>query len=431
MVSKDEIKRKLENIVLSAKFSLLAIIVANLLLFYLYWITTEGQSIYNQLWDYFKSPTFQIVTISLLLPFLSLFVSNIFKVRERLDAQIQKRVDEKKQEQLKCIELTQKMWRELSRLSSEIRYYDGKRPIEEIRSELDQFAITGQEVVNMWAIQFHRSLRDQDSREILLFPSNVLLNASKSVAQFIHDNPIVDPYKKNERSYCKKMREEIETCRSKNDKKEQYQFALGVIEADINYTCHHPVLYIFKNYMILDHENDDNKKKRALKNLEENFNDLKDLAQKLRKIEIKNEDIFSFLKDDENDEIHECSLEDINDMESLCNSIKHDIEYVKEKTDESTYEDYKNEYQEKITSSKQEYFTKIRNSIHYEEFLDLYKEKIRDSKRKYSTKIPYSLNCMNELAVCLDLRMLHYILENQVKWNNKAYSRKVLEYEFK
>ncbi len=362
MVSIDEITRKIENFwkqywtILGIIFLLFGFYYVNYRLFVLYQISNPG--LYDiQLWGFFQSKGFELAVIGFSLPIFTLFFNTIFKVREKVGEELEKRKEEKKQVQLDCINQTQEMWRDLNKLGSEIKYYEigknynkanNKENIEEILLKIDKFKINAEEVFNAWAINFNRlSSYNSNFSKFLITPTNILLDATMSVAQFIYENPYdMDNIKK-------------------------YQSALSKINLNVNDIFHHVILYIFKNYMIIEYENNSNVD-NAIIDIKRYLEYMEMWSNILKRIEYQNNKFLPFLKD----ESEVCNI--CEDIEECMREGKS----VREKT------------------------VRLKN---------LY-QNLNLDKCNYSIKIPYTLNCMNKMANELDITRIYNDLKKRADW---------------
>jgi hypothetical protein len=127
------------------------IVVANLLLFFVYQQTQPAEGIYGQAWDYLQSQSFLAITGSLLFPI------GVFLVENRLQI-IQKRADEKKELRVKCLKKTEDLWDNLQSVAFEVANFDAKTAtrsdFEKIIDKVHDFKNSGEKVVPEWLFRF-------------------------------------------------------------------------------------------------------------------------------------------------------------------------------------------------------------------------------------------------------------------------------------
>ncbi|MEL7669481.1 hypothetical protein [Methanobacterium sp.] len=374
MILNDEKKEKFFNILIeikssfsfsSAKLYLLLLLIMYIPIFLVfqnyYVIDNQNSLLSTQIIAFLGSDAFKWVTTVLLVPILSLFIDNTFKVRERIDAQLEKRKEEKKQFQLDCLNNTQAVWRDILGLCGELKFYDlEKRNISNIRLDLVKSRNTAIEVTNMWNYYFPKLHEyDKHYRRLLLIPFDILLNSANSVAQYIQDNQ-GSPY-------------------IKNDEIVDYQCALSTIENNMDYFFQDSIINIFRSYMNLEHENDIGAKKM----LNDNLSTIRELSYELKEKELENDDIFSFVKD----KLDKDKIENISDKYE---------QWCKCNPTEKPNKCY-------LIKDFNKTFDQIAN------------------KRKYTTKIPYSLDCMNALAKYLDSKRASSELRHRALWKIRYY----------
>ncbi len=330
----------------------------------------------GQIWLFLCSDGFKWVTTALLFPIISLFISNTFKIKEKADLQIQKKIDERKQAQWECINLTQKIWKDLLNLSSKLKHYEfTDKDIDKIRMELDEFLISARETVNVWDYNFPELKKQQKNYKLLLLASvNVLYNSERTVAYIIHNYGHII-HKPEDKKITKF--EDIEI--------KDYQALLNTIEYGINYIFQHDILNVFRNYMEIYNYDDDNKKEELKKDLDK----IGKLAYKLKKIEILNNNRFSCLK-------------------SGCYLYK-EVE-----------EHYHNEIEDwfKINPNGNPKDCPI--SKYYVNLYNI--ERKYENREFFCTQPPYSKDCMIELAKYLDKKMIHEDLRERTLWKTNYFS---------
>ncbi|MFC2027383.1 hypothetical protein ACFLU3_01715 [Chloroflexota bacterium] len=160
----------------------------NVLLFVVYHNTHRADATWNQLWGYFESDVFKVVTASLALPIILLLLESFLNLRGAIHERLVAEKQARREKRLECIELTAKMWNELYAIVSEIRYFSIDREdrdfaIRDILLKLQNISSSAEDTVSMWRFRFP-NLTDHDMG-VLLEPMNVLGNCAGTVADSI------------------------------------------------------------------------------------------------------------------------------------------------------------------------------------------------------------------------------------------------------
>ena len=158
---------KLKEIISSVKssvkfwiiFLVILLVVFNTIAFSIYHISHPSENFCTQLWMYFESDAFKIITASVILPILLFLLESLFKIGA-------KRKEEHEKRQWECVEKTSKMWDQLFSLANEVRYFEmgasKEARIEDIIKKLNNFTgLTGY-IVNMWWYMFFRYFSEKD-----------------------------------------------------------------------------------------------------------------------------------------------------------------------------------------------------------------------------------------------------------------------------
>ena len=99
-----EVKFDIINVRIWILFLLVVFAELNFILFYVFQSSHLTESIWNQMWLYLESRPFTIVAVSVIFPILLFLIENIFQFRNKL-------ADERKQRQMKTINITQEWWK--------------------------------------------------------------------------------------------------------------------------------------------------------------------------------------------------------------------------------------------------------------------------------------------------------------------------------
>ena len=147
----------------SIKNLLVLLVMLNFIIFtIIYQRANPSENLWVQLWNYFESDTFRVVTASLVLPIVLFVLESRFKIVETIE---KNRLDRERKEEaelrergLECLELTSQMWNQLFSFTSEVRHYkkdaNEGTSIENILQRLENFSSWGEEIVLMWSFRF-------------------------------------------------------------------------------------------------------------------------------------------------------------------------------------------------------------------------------------------------------------------------------------
>jgi hypothetical protein len=158
------------------------LVILNTVLFVAYQQAHSGEHFWNQLWNYFESGTFQLLTASLALPIILLLLENHFNFvkglvesrQEREKREIEERNErrkkieqERKEKRLQAIEKTTDVLRHINSSVSKVRVFESNNPqgnsgasndtrsnINDILMEIASLSISVSEVINVWTFQF-------------------------------------------------------------------------------------------------------------------------------------------------------------------------------------------------------------------------------------------------------------------------------------
>lgn len=295
MNSKINMNFSSKNVLISLFFILIA---TNLVLFYFFHTMNLKMTLYAQIFEFLGSKTFELVTISIGLPILMFLVDYIFKFREKY-------AEEKKQRKLDSFNLTQTLWHDLAKISTDLLYinnFNDKEKIEELNKNIDKFIINGEDVVNTWFFEFS-DLNDiikkdttikNDIQFINLFkmPINILLSGITSVLGYITLHP-------NDTKKIGELKDYIQ-----------------IIYIGISGSVHRPTIDILKNAILFSETNEEYLKK-----------DINSKIQILQEFNLKlMSKIYEFYPDSSDNE-----LKEINDY------------LIEMKNKEYNYEEFKNQ----------------------------------------------------------------------------------------
>lgn len=338
--------------------SLSLLLVLNYIVFLIYQTSHPSENLYAQLWVYFGSDAFKVITVSLILPILLVIFESHFKIVETIknnrEERKRKEEDQRRERRWECIEQTSKIWDELYSLSTEVRFFKAaaneEASIEDILQRLEKFANSAVEVVNMWLFRFpnlHEGEKNEAAEAFVVF-MNIILNSATTVAYFIQE--------------------------SGNTKEvSEMQDSLERIQGGINTIAHHNILSILKlstdllgGALLTDRE-------QSIKSdVNNQLNFLKFWADELKRDEMKNNEIFPHIEG-----------KAVEDFRKTFKSIKK----------------WKQNHPEKQVNESKEFsnFKKLFYEIPFE-------------KRARARKIPYSWDYISHLAdllafesTCLDL----------------------------
>lgn len=146
--------------------------IFNVILFITYKYANPEQDFWKQLWAYFESNTFQVLTVSLAFPIILLLLENHFNFikgamesrREREKREIEERNERRKkleqdrrEKRLEAIEKTAEVLRQINASVSKVRFFDNNNSsnnINDILREIASLSIAVSEVINIWTFRF-------------------------------------------------------------------------------------------------------------------------------------------------------------------------------------------------------------------------------------------------------------------------------------
>jgi hypothetical protein len=169
---------------------LILLVVFNAIVFLIYRMSHPSENLSAQLWVYFGSDAFKVITASIILPILLCLLEILFEIRKTNDERIQRYKEEIKEKQWECIEKTSQTWNQLFSLASEVRYFEkeankGAR-IEDILLKLAKFVSQAEDIVNMWYFRFFRTFPEKDL-EFLFSWDNIDKKDSKRFLMHLRD----------------------------------------------------------------------------------------------------------------------------------------------------------------------------------------------------------------------------------------------------
>ncbi len=234
----------LKNILLILSITL---VVLNAVLLISYILINPQLSLAAQLLGYFSSRAFQILTISLILPIVLLLIDQIFKINE-------KRIEEKKERQLDCINITHELWKDLAEITATFVYSKdvGKLDVADLKIKIEKFIIKAEEALSSWYFEF-QNLEDILGKNshyfnIILIPMSVLESSISSAL-------ISEEVKTNNKTEIPIIQEHIR-----------------IIYNGIKAATHHRGINLMKYSMLLSDNYDENYENK----IKEEYNKLKE-----------------------------------------------------------------------------------------------------------------------------------------------------------
>ena len=359
----------------------------------------------NQIWEFLKSDGFRVVTTLFLLPIFTLFISDRFKVKERMEENILKRNEEKKQIVYNAIKQTQNNWADITNLSSSLRYYSGEIPIEDIRLGLDNYSVKLREVKNTWNLVFDKLSEFQTSVEyvkLLEKPIYVFYSFVSTVAQHVHEDSLNYRIDKNKEPSTKDIIDKVsyqhvprkDTLKHPfffNKELIKYQYTLGVVQTTINNIFYNSILTILKNYV--DYVFGDVKEHNvASDSIIDNLDNLERLYVDLVEIEGEYNPVFSSILFP----IENIQCEGGNSNENQCKENCRKIQRLFDSGVERLK--YPNKKREKKIV-----YDELRKCPEFKKLYKLHSD-MGHHKRMYAISFPYSEKCMEELVKYLDFQ---------------------------
>ena len=289
-------------------FLLALLILSNFIVFIIYNQSHLNGDIWSQIWTYFTTEPFKVLTISLILPLLTLFLENLFSLRnilgERLyemkKVQDERREERKKKElevRSKCIEKTANALNKIFSLISELIYFrkdsrdkSEKTSIENILKGIEDMAVSFNEIMNIWHFRFP-NLRHEEGEEhltdFLVYFLSLLTDSAFTIADHIQ--------------------------RSANPKElEELQNTLSSIQCGVRCLVYHNTLTILKcstEIWEFTVEGDKAKVDKAEAIIKERLDSLKDHAKWIREEELEHNKVLANGKSFETQAFREASRE--------------------------------------------------------------------------------------------------------------------------
>lgn len=166
-------------------FLLISFAEANLILFYIYQQSHQGIILPSQIWGYFESGAFKVVSASIISPLILFLLENIFKIRERRDERYW-------ENRIETIKKTQEEFlNDFSILVSKVCYFNKKdnnnETIEDIISELFRFTVSSNHIIILWETNFKSYIKKEDI-DVLVDLINYLILSAVSVANYIRND---------------------------------------------------------------------------------------------------------------------------------------------------------------------------------------------------------------------------------------------------
>lgn len=218
------------NVSFWIRFLIELLILLNLIVFKIYQEAHQSEFFLFQLWEYFESGVFKVITVSLILPILLFLLESHFKIIEDIKKNRFERArqdkEERRERRLEGIKLTLQMWNQIYNLTSEVRHFhkntEEDSGIKDILQRLLNFSNSAEDIVNILYFRFNLS------EEIALFLVfvNILLSSAETVAYSIGES------------------DNMEEC-------VELQNSLGVVQGGIKTIAHHSIISILKHYMEL------------------------------------------------------------------------------------------------------------------------------------------------------------------------------------
>ena len=273
----------------STKFWILLLsillIALNFIVFYIYQRSHLEENLSTQLWNYFGSDAFKVITVSFLLPIILFLLESLFKIRKAVEERIEREKQRRRDARWQCVEETTKMWNELDSVISEVRYFETntrahdkegerKTSVGDILKRLENLSSSLNKIVNMWYYRFP-NLSDKDTsssfEDSVHYFITTLFDSTFTIAYHIQ--------KSNDRQEKEVLRE-----------------TLGIIQAGVRSIVYHPLICILKDSIyVLD---DGPGKDQSQESLKSCLKYLNEAAEALRREEIRNNEFFSNITGD-------------------------------------------------------------------------------------------------------------------------------------
>lgn len=305
--------KKLENLPKSTYLIWILIYLLfyfNILLLLIYGLGHPDEDIANQIWNYFGSDPFTIISVSLILPILLIFLENhldfmknirkrqelqmrdekeeLKERKEKLDREEKERKDklereekerkEKREEKQKeAIDETAELLNQLFDLGSDIAYYKKDNPkgetIQDIRKKIHRWCDSSSQIANVWSHRFPK-LPDEIT-SLFVYYFNIITSSYFHITRHIL---------KDEGEVTDEIREL---------RKYIYQIDNGLYPLIVHF-----ILHILKDYIAIENA-DEEGKVDLLKNRQNRIDFLKFYKKEIEDIRINNDKLFPSI--DEND----------------------------------------------------------------------------------------------------------------------------------
>lgn len=257
------------------------LVVLNIIAFIIYQAANPAVNPWSQLWNYFESATFKVITISLVLPIIMFVLEKRFKivetVRQNQLIKERKEEEERKEKRWECVEQTSKVWNQLWDLTSEIIYFkkdaDKGTAIKDLLIRLRNLTTSTEEVINMWSHRFPNLPAKYEESFLVFF--NTELNSAETVA------------------WCIRHSDNAEEVRKVQD-------SLKRIVESINYLVHHNFIDVLKYSMELlelkEAKTPEDEQQDMISLIDERAANLKDWANAIETQEYRHNELFSFVE---------------------------------------------------------------------------------------------------------------------------------------
>lgn len=272
------------------------LIFLDVALFISYMVINPQISFAAQLFGYFSSSAFQVLTVSLILPILLLLTNDIFKINEKL-------IEEKKEKQLNSIKKTNELWNDIAEITAEFIFSNKFEPdqIMDLKIRKEKFIIKAEDELNTWYFEF-RNLeeilgKNSHYTDIILIPMSIIESSLSSISYDLQNGD--------------------------NERIKIVQKQMRIIYNGIKAATHHSTINLMKYSMLLESSNDKEYNGKIIAE----YNKLKDFNFILIK------ELYTNYKfDDQNDD-----LKDLNDFLEENKYKTSDPKIFKEKFEELYY----------------------------------------------------------------------------------------------
>jgi len=265
----------------------------NFFMFLIYRGANPTQNLWTQLWIYFDSNIFKIITVSIILPIILFLLEGHFKFldtikKNRLE-RVRKAEENRRVNRLDGIKSVIQMWTELYGLIADIIYLNTdnkkKEKIQVIQKKLYNFISSANNTLIIWDSRFHLPKNPdinniyRDAAGLFFEYADILFCSAKSVAYLIGES--------NNKSDC-----------------EELQHSLSLIQITIESIVYQPIIKALQNFMKLaeyyeGQDSDDLRMKEIQRETLEDVNYLKESVKPIKKLEMEDIDILHFVKGSE------------------------------------------------------------------------------------------------------------------------------------